>query len=379
MILSRFPYPLDKGDRLRAYHQLRFLSQHYDIFLYCLHRGALEEPDRKIIAAYCTQLTIYPLSLFAIGKGIVWSLFKNLPVQVGYFFSPAIKKPLQADLRKHGIDTVYCQLSRTALYAQDVDLYKVIDFQDAFSTNYLRLSENTGGFYRWFYHREHRTMKAFELQILHWFNRCTIISQFDKEQIDPVTNKIVTVSNGVDTGYFQPKIKAKKYDIVFVGNLSYLPNKTAALYLIKKLLPLLKAQKPSIRINIAGADTPKELFLLSDENVTVSGFAEDIRDVYQDAKIFVAPLFTGAGLQNKILEAMSSGVPCVTTPIVNASVEAEQGSEILIADDEQTFCDHIFHLLHDEELQQKISYAARIFVEKQFSWQRANEKLLGIL
>jgi glycosyltransferase involved in cell wall biosynthesis len=149
--------------------------------------------------------------------------------------------------------------------------------------------------------------------------------------------------------------------------------------LVHQILPEILKIYPNIRIHIVGADTPQDIFALACENVLVSGFVEDIRTAYSEARIFVAPLFSGAGLQNKILEAMSMQIPCITTSIVNISVQAKMESEILIANSAAEFISKIQLLLMSEELQTSISTQARKFVMENFCWDVANEKLNAIL
>ncbi|MBK8144434.1 MAG: glycosyltransferase [Bacteroidetes bacterium] len=111
----------------------------------------------------------------------------------------------------------------------------------------------------------------------------------------------------------------------------------------------------------------------------MSGFVAEIREVYDTAKIFVAPLFTGAGLQNKILEAMSMHIPCITTSVVNKSLDAQHQTHLLIANNEQEFVTQIELLLASEDMRIHLSSKARQFVEQQFSWDTANKKLKEIL
>jgi sugar transferase (PEP-CTERM/EpsH1 system associated) len=379
VILSRFPYPLDKGDKLRAYHQLKYLCLHYDIYLYCIHTEDVSKESFQIIQSFCKEIKLFKIQYFDIFKGICYSLWHRYPIQVGYFYAKQIHQKINLEITNHEIDTVYCQLSRTALYAKDFKGRKVIDFQDAFSTNYKRLSEHTKGIYRLFYTREYKTMLTFEQKMIHWFDACTIIADFDKSQIEGSEHKMTVIPNGVDTGYYSAKKQIKKYDLLFVGNLSYLPNSHAVLYLVQKIVPLLLAKFPTVQVNIAGADTPKDFLKLGNKNITISGFVPDIRDVYASAKIFVAPLFTGAGLQNKILEAMSMQLPCVTTSLVNFSLKASENKHLMIANDEQAFADQIISLLQNEALQTQLSTQAHQFVEQQYSWNAANEKLAQLL
>jgi glycosyltransferase involved in cell wall biosynthesis len=104
------------------------------------------------------------------------------------------------------------------------------------------------------------------------------------------------------------------------------------------------------------------------EGVTVRGWVADIRDAYADGRIFVAPMFTGLGLQNKILEAMAMGLPCVTTSMVNNAIGAEGGKEILVSDSLEGLADHVQRLMADQKEYNRIAVAARAFVMSKYQW-----------
>ena len=377
-IVSRFPYPLDKGDKLRAYHQLRFLSQHHDIYLMALHMAPVTAEARKELEPYCKEIHTFQLQFFTLAWQVILSIFHQIPMQVGYFYSPSIRKKMHRLFKTISPDTIYCQLSRTALYAHDVTTRHVIDYQDAFSTNYQRIQMQYRGLKRWFYAREGRLMKQFEIKMAEWYDACTIISEFDKQQLQHTQHDITVVPNGVDIDYFTRTSSTPTYDLVFSGNLSYIPNQQAALFIIQELLPTLKKNKPDLKVLIAGT-SPGSLQQLADENLHIPGWMPDIRTAYQSARIFIAPLFSGAGMQNKILEAMSMKVPCITTSIVNASINANVGQELLIANSSTEFIDTITSLLHDNSLQQQLAQNGRLFIEQKFRWDMANQSLLSIL
>ena len=171
----------------------------------------------------------------------------------------------------------------------------------------------------------------------------------------------------------------KQYDICFVGNLGYYSNVEAVRFLIKTIFPLLKKEKPDIKILLAGARPTAEIQGFTNENITVLGWLDDIRDAYADSRILVAPLMHGIGQQNKILEAMAMGVPVVSTSRVNNAIGATPETEILVADTEGSFAEQILKLLQDIDLQILMSKNGRAFVEQNYSWAGATRELVGLI
>jgi sugar transferase (PEP-CTERM/EpsH1 system associated) len=377
ILLSRFPYPLDKGDKLRAFHQIRFLHAHHDIYLFALTTHSISLEEKNALLPYCKQITIYKLSIFSSFWNILISLFKNRPIQVGYFFSASVYQQWKKAILQLQPHLIYCQLSRTALYAKDLPFYKILDFQDAFSLNYKRIHQQSKGWKKIFYARESHCMKLFEKKIMTWFNKTTIISAYDKQQIENVET-ITVVPNGVDSQYFSPQDSSKKVDLLFLGNMNYLPNKQAVYYLLEKISPLILSKVPTLKIGIAGAGSEKFQSYRSD-NIHITGWQEDIRNAYKEARIFIAPLFTGAGMQNKLLEAMSMRLPCITTSVTNVSLQADEQEHLLIANDAPAFVEKILFLLHNTEKQKQIGHNARAFICERYTWEKANMPLLALI
>ncbi|MBK8620615.1 MAG: glycosyltransferase family 4 protein [Saprospiraceae bacterium] len=134
-----------------------------------------------------------------------------------------------------------------------------------------------------------------------------------------------------------------------------------------------------INVLIAGARPHKRVTSLKSDRVHISGWHDDIREAYASARIFVAPIWSGTGQQNKILEAMALGLPCITTPPVNNAILGQDGVNILLASDVFTFVDKINFLLSDDTAIYNIGQQAKIFVKQNFSWKQNVLKLVNII
>lgn len=379
ILTSRFPYPLEKGDKLRAYFQIRELAKQHELVLFSLSDTKWTEDSIKALQPYCQKIHLFPLKRISIYCRLFLSLFSKTPFQVAYFYQRSLHKKLQTIIEQEAPDLIYCQLIRMAVYCQDIELPKVLDYMDAFSIGLDRRSQKERGIRRWLVKLETRRVRNFEIIAQTYFDRQSIISEGDKNHLRvPNPSHVHVIPNGIDSHFFQPQPSAEpQFDLVFVGNLGYFPNVEACSYLVKQVLPLLPR---TIRLLLAGANAPQKVRAFDDgKHIRVSSWLPDIREGYQNGHIFVAPLFTGSGQQNKILEAMALELPVITTSLVNQAIGAEDGKQLLIADSPGEFVAHIQQLMGDASLRIAMGKAARSFVKETYSWEKTGERLDALL
>ena len=249
------------------------------------------------------------------------------------------------------------------------------------------------GFWRFVLHYEFKMLRNSEFKSFDIFDALTIISETDSEAIPhKYDDEIHVIPNGVNVEHFQPSFSTKsetdgdsgepekKYDIVFCGNMQYEPNVTAATYLVNEVMPLVWQRQPEATVLIAGASPAPAVRKLGHKaGVTVSGWMADIRHAYSQSRIFVAPMQTGSGLQNKLLEAMAMHLPCVTTSLANNSLHASAGEQVFVADEASDLADTIIMLLGHEEMRQNLADAGLEFVRQNYSWEHHTDKLNTLL
>jgi len=379
IIAPRFPFPLEKGDKLRLYHQIRNLHGKVKITLVALSDVKPDQKHYEEIEKYTDKIYVFRLKKINIILENLFSIFSDKPFQVLYFYNKKIHESVRQVIHRENPDIVYCQLVRSAEYARDYKGVKVLDYMDAFSFGMGKRIAGSPVWMKWFYFVEQKRLQKYEQEIFSYFDAHTIISEQDKNRILPGKNQTVRViPNGVDTDFFQPFFSEKKFDICFVGNMGYRPNIDAVVYLCKEIVPELRKRIPGIRVLLAGARPHKRVLALQNECTTVTGWMEDIREAYASSKIFVAPIFTGIGQQNKVLEAMSMEMPCVCTTMVNHPIGSQPGQEVFIADDTADFAVHIERLLHDPEKAARVGKLAREFVHNQYAWGKQIDKLVSV-
>lgn len=382
VVLPRFPYPLEKGDKLRAFNQIKELSRNNDIYLFCVTHTAVLPEWEAMVAPYCRRMCVVRSPRLVNYKNIVRNFLRTKSLQLGYWDSRKARKALKAFHREVAPEVIYSQMVRTMPLVSRLKTPKVMDFQDALSMNVERRMEHARGLWHYILHYEFKMLRSTEYNAFKIFDALTIISEPDSEAIPHRKNgDIHVVPNGVDFEFFNPSAvtRPKEYDIVFCGNMRYEPNIRAARYLAKDVMPLVWAEEPGARLLLAGANPKRNITELASEKIVVAGSVDDIRASYASANIFAAPMQTGSGLQNKLLEAMSMMLPCVTTTIANDSLHAAGGEEILIGDTPMEFADHLVRLLRDAALRDRLAAAGNRFVHSNYSWGSACAKLEAIL
>lgn len=376
VLTSRIPYPLEKGDKLRIFHQIKHLALSHQICLICLNENS-DQIDTSVLEELVAELHIVSLSKWKIPFRLFFALFHNLPFQVEYFLERKNKKKIELIIQDFNPDHIYCQLIRTSEYVKDLFQFdKTLDYMDAFSAAALRRAKTEKGFQKLFWKIENERVKKYERSIYDYFNQHSIITEQDRNLLAiPSNKKISIVPNGVDTSFFKSSQQEKKYDIVFAGNMNYPPNIAAAIFLVEEILPKLKGQFPNITALIAGANPSTEVLSLVSEHVTVSGWINDIREAYCQSRVFVAPMFIGAGMQNKILEAMSSELPVITTTLAAEAFKEKELSKVIEANSSFEFAKAIQYYLLNEGAQVSDGKKNRIYVEEKYSWKISNQKL----
>ncbi|MDX1350360.1 MAG: glycosyltransferase family 4 protein [Putridiphycobacter sp.] len=374
VILSRVPLPLDKGDKLRAYHQIKALAKENEVHLTCLADRRLSATEKTDLAALAHKVTVYRLQKWVQYWQLFLAIFSTKPFQVHYFYQRKIATSISKQIDQLEPDYIYCQLIRVSEYVKDIHhIPKTIDYMDALSVGMMRQASINSGVKRYVMKLEGERLKRYENRIFDYFNHHTIISEQDKQLISHTANySIKVVPNGIDDSFLSyNKPVEKVYDLVFVGNLNYAPNVDSCMFIIDELLPALQKTKPDVRILLAGTNPNDKIIEKAKyrPNITISGWVDDIRACYLSSEICIAPLFIGTGLQNKLLESMALGVPCITTSLANNALKAKPNSEILIANTLQDYEQLISKLLKDKELYQTISQNGKSFVKSHFNWE----------
>jgi sugar transferase (PEP-CTERM/EpsH1 system associated) len=380
VLLSRFPYPLDKGDKLRAFHQLHYLAGRHEICLFATtDEDVTAEADAAVRPLCRGGLHVHRLHRPGIAANMARALATGRPLQVGYFYDAQAQRAVDKLLREFRPDHVYCQLIRMAEYlgphAGRVPM--TLDYMDVFSAGVARRATQAPLWQRPVMALEARRLLAYEAAAFDWFQHHTIISDQDRQLIQhPRRQEIRVVLNGIDAERFRPLPGvAKEYDVLFSGNMSYHPNVDAAAFLAEEIMPLVRARHPAARLLVAGTTPAPRVQALASPHVIVSGWVPDIRAAYASARVFVAPMRVGTGLQNKLLEAMAMHLPCVTTPLANNALGGTHGQELCVAETAAAIANGIISLLDNPGAAEAMATRGQEFVKARYTWAGATAQL----
>ncbi len=388
-IAHRIPYPPNKGDKIRAFHQIRYLAENHRVFVCAL----VDEPDdfryRESLARYCRQLYLAPLR--PIPKKILSlrGLITGMSMSALYFYEQRLQQQIDRILQRRHIDAVFCFSGTSSLYVfrsrflmsgQDTAKASarpklIMDFCDVDSVKWQEYAARSTFPFSLLYRREARMLACLERRTCAAFDHLVVISEAEKKLLDPFfpgKNRAVIVPNGVDLNYFRsagPPPEHPRPVLLFTGAMDYQANVDGVLWFADKILPPLSKRFPDLCFIIAGRNPAPPIKQLDKKNnITVTGEVNDMRDWYNRADCCVVPLRIARGIQNKILEAMAMTRPVVTTTAALRGIPAAPGRDLLIADEPHDFSLAVTQLLDNGDLRRTTALNGRKFIEQSCSW-----------
>jgi glycosyltransferase involved in cell wall biosynthesis len=244
--------------------------------------------------------------------------------------------------------------------------------------------QSSGLFARWLTRFELDRTRQFEIWLLSQFKQILITSPIDKSvlisnlPIETIPPSISVLPIGVDSTYFKPNRDIVKESAMLVtsGKMSYHANISMVLHLVQDIMPLIWARRPDVKLYIVGKDPPREISALEkNPAVFVTGTVSDIRPYLRKATLALAPITYGAGIQNKILEAMACATPVVATPQAISALDVIPERDILVSKEATLFAEKVLSMLDDPKRQQEVGKAARHYVKTHHQWAKIVDRL----
>lgn len=375
-ICPRLPYPPIKGDRLRAYYQIRELSKNHKITLISFSEDKESIEDPKVMKKFCEKIIIIPHNRsIAIGN-IVYHLFTSLPLQCAFYQAQKMKEAITKELKEHNFDIIHIQLARMMPYVMcfkpsGINIPILLDFIDSLSLNMYNRLNREGPLLKPFFFYEWYKMKKYEKKLAYFFD-CAIITSWVDRQILPYSKKVEVVPIGVDFERFSytPITNREPSTIIFSGNMNYFPNVDAILFFSRYIYLKIKRAIPEVKFRIVGANPSSKILKIGrfDKSIEIVGFVENVAQYLNKATIAIAPILSGSGIQTKVLEALATGTPVVATTLATQAIAVRPQQDIIIADSPDHFASAIISLFKNSELRQRLSINGRKLIEEKYSW-----------
>jgi glycosyltransferase involved in cell wall biosynthesis len=381
-VTNGFPYPPTSG-YLRHYFLIKELAQCHRITLVSIVSASFVPEHAEALAPFAERVLTFAST---VKSGLLGKALGRVRSLAGRDRAARqMCRAVERLMREEPFDLVLFSGKRTLPVIECLESLPVItDMCDATSMNIRGRMRHASFIWLPLLVLDYAKVRLAERRMIGKAAHLLFASSRDREQLlGRSGNHATVVSNGIDLAYWRRSSTERGINtIIFTGVMNYAPNYDAALYLIKKILPLVQRSVPGAELLIVGRDPlPKLLRAGRRPGVTVTGFVDDVRPYLDRATVFAAPLRFGAGIQNKILEAMAMEVPVVASPIAADGLRTEQGElpPVQVARRPSEFAEIIIRQLIDGCSQRAPVAAGRQFLERHFDWKLNAGKLEEVI
>ena len=372
-VSQRVPFPPDRGDKIITFNEIRHLSTQHEVHVFCLGDGVRDLENVPGLDRYAKSVTAVPVTWLTGRLRALKALLLGQPLSVAALSDAKLHAAITQRYNELRPDLIIVFSGNVAQYAEPFEgVPRIMQFHDLDSLKWEQYALWATRPLTWIYRIEQKRLLAYEKRIARTFSHAllsTAIEKRDFQRLIPGA-PVSLVGNGVDLDYFQstgcPKRPAS---IAFTGVMNYFPNVDAVLWFCDEILPLVQRQVPEANLTICGSRPAAAVRRLGKRRaVTVTGRVPDTRPYVDQAEVFVAPLRMARGIQNKLLEALAMGLPCVASTAAWNGTVVRNGEGILATDDTKEFAEHVVRLLQDEGFRATMACRARAAVEANYRW-----------
>ena len=372
------PFPEVGGDRLRIAQSLRLLAElcHVDVAFISHDRKewSLKPYVHNIGKEYC----FYASRARRYGRALR-TVFNRRPEVVNHFLDRRLRCFVESVADDY--DFVFCASPVMAQYAFKAKFKgKVLDMTDSMTMNNRQAALVARGLGRLWYESESRRMRRYEARCAGEFDNVAYISELDMDYLPGgskcVVGNAVAAVDSADCCRYTPT----SFNIVFVGKMNYEPNVRAAVFFATEVFPQVRDIVPQSRFYIVGSNPLPEIKTLAGiEGVEVTGFVPSVHPYYADAAVVVAPMLSGSGIQNKILEALAHGCCVLTSPKGFEGIERLDDVLTVVGPYAGKWVDATAALLTDRAKARALGEAAAVRVMEEFGKDKIREEFRNFL
>jgi sugar transferase (PEP-CTERM/EpsH1 system associated) len=342
-IAHRVPYPPNKGDKLRAFWELRELSRRHTVDLFCFYDDPEDKKHVQELSRYCNSCYLEEISCFRSRLQSIKALLRGQAFTTTFFSSPRMSKQIDLALCSGLYDRIIVFSSSMAKYAESAKhIPRILDLVDVDSDKWLQYAKHGSWPWSWLWRREAKLLGAYESTLVRDFSTTVVCTTAEARLLraKAPTGRIEVLQNYLDVDAYDPargtipaSIRALQPYLIFSGSMDYRPNIDAVRLFCGEVFPLIRREVPEVRFVIAGRNPDRSVRALqADAAVHVTGSVFDMKPYLWGAAASVAPLRIARGVQNKIIEALASGVPVVSSSTAAAALPHTLQNLLVIAD-----------------------------------------------
>ncbi len=371
LILPRAIYPTVCGYAIKNKNLIEILSKQYKLTVVVISRSPIGSKEEGFYKAHTDSYINYILPKYKSILGAFKSLPSSKPLQVGYYYDKGLQRII--DNIAKDTDILISALIRTREYLskwERLGKFIVFDMVDSIGLNYSSSKNKTKSlFWKLIYSIESKRLLEYEKK---YIKRSSITYLFNEKEQEyfKAYGRVYCLPHGVDERLFEYNKTDDKYknSVVFMGKMDYQPNIDAAMWYMENVHTRIGDKIPFI---VVGAYPSEDILRLAKKlgNVTVTGYVDDPYIYASSALLLVAPMQTGGGIQNKILEGMALGkINIISSLSAIAFKGALDKKEFIIADTPDEYINAILDIKENKDSYKYIEINAREFIKANYTW-----------
>ena len=372
-VCLRVPFPPDRGDKIATFNLVRHLSLTHEVHVFCLSDGAADDANVAALGDYARSVTAVPRSPTGEKFRGVKALLTGAPLSVAFVNEKQLHLAVKSKAARLPPDLIIAYSSNVAQFVTEFSSTpRIMYFSDLDSQKWLQYGERLAFPINWIYRRESKLLLEDERRTAKAFSRSVVCTQAEKRDFERLIPgaPVDVLPNGVDLERFRSRhIPKQSGTMIFTGVMNYFPNVDGVQWFSECVLPLIREQVPHATFMICGTSPTAAVRRLAKRpGVIVTGAVPDVRPYLDAAEICVVPLRIARGIQNKLLEGLAMGLPCISSRCSWGGTVIAEGDGILVADDPTEFAGHAIRLLQDAQYREVMGQKARAAVEEKYTW-----------
>ena len=384
LLFVTYRFPVYSGDATSntVFNLVKYFSREHEVSLVGLAPTPFSKESYEKLSAYCKRAEAVPWPKWRGALSAARGLISSEPLQMWYFRSRALAAKVKQVIAEEQIEMAYGYHLRSGQFlANQNSIPRVIAIQPAQILHFGRRYELTHNpAMRAIYGMEYRRLVGYEAELAKKFSSCLLISEKDRNAIDPdhELKNVFYNPHGTDVESFAPPASnlREENSLVFCGAMYMDTNFDAVHNFHQNILPLIWAKQPETRFTIVGKRPPQSVLKLAeDRRITVTGYVDDVRPYLWKASVGVNPIRMAAGLQNKLLEGLSAGLPMVISPEANEGIHAPEGKAVRIGRSPAEFASHVLNLMNNRAEAEDLAVEGMAYVQTHWSWEHHFQSL----